>query len=138
MSTPDRTPSAVEIYDTTLRDGTQLEGISVTVDDKLRTSLIDVGAADVSAEVGELAGWLERQIKATESDEAYHALQAWSDEVSGKAARKSSTRKKTARSSRSTGTRKKTPRKTSTKSGRTTSKKRSSSSRKGTGSSSKS
>ena len=36
MSTPDRTPSAVEIYDTTLRDGTQLEGISVTVDDKLR------------------------------------------------------------------------------------------------------
>ena len=26
----------VEIYDTTLRDGTQLEGISVTVDDKLR------------------------------------------------------------------------------------------------------
>src|SRR3954447_2664996 len=29
-------PEAVEIYDTTLRDGTQLEGISVTVDDKLR------------------------------------------------------------------------------------------------------
>jgi 2-isopropylmalate synthase len=27
---------AVDIYDTTLRDGTQLEGISVTVDDKLR------------------------------------------------------------------------------------------------------
>ncbi len=27
---------AVEIYDTTLRDGTQLEGISLTVDDKLR------------------------------------------------------------------------------------------------------
>jgi len=31
-STPDR----VEIYDTTLRDGAQLEGISLTVDDKLR------------------------------------------------------------------------------------------------------
>jgi 2-isopropylmalate synthase len=29
-------PSAVEIYDTTLRDGSQLEGISLTVDDKLR------------------------------------------------------------------------------------------------------
>ena len=28
--------SSVEIYDTTLRDGTQLEGISLTVDDKLR------------------------------------------------------------------------------------------------------
>ena len=30
-----RTPAAVEIYDTTLRDGSQLEGISLTVDDKL-------------------------------------------------------------------------------------------------------
>lgn len=29
-------PRAVEIYDTTLRDGSQLEGISLTVDDKLR------------------------------------------------------------------------------------------------------
>ena len=29
-------PVAVEIYDTTLRDGAQLEGISLTVDDKLR------------------------------------------------------------------------------------------------------
>ncbi len=31
-----RLPDAVEIYDTTLRDGSQLEGISLTVDDKLR------------------------------------------------------------------------------------------------------
>ena len=31
-----RTPSSVEIYDTTCRDGAQLEGISLTVDDKLR------------------------------------------------------------------------------------------------------
>jgi 2-isopropylmalate synthase len=29
-------PQAVEIYDTTLRDGSQLEGISLTVEDKLR------------------------------------------------------------------------------------------------------
>jgi 2-isopropylmalate synthase len=29
-------PEAVEIFDTTLRDGSQLEGISLTVDDKLR------------------------------------------------------------------------------------------------------
>ncbi|WP_420638490.1 citramalate synthase [Candidatus Poriferisocius sp.] len=29
-------PAAVEIYDTTLRDGSQLEGISLTVEDKLR------------------------------------------------------------------------------------------------------
>ena len=32
----DRTPAAVEIFDTTLRDGSQLEGISLTVEDKLR------------------------------------------------------------------------------------------------------
>ena len=31
-----RQPDAVEIFDTTLRDGTQLEGISVTAEDKLR------------------------------------------------------------------------------------------------------
>jgi len=31
-----RVPNSVEIYDTTLRDGAQLEGISLTVDDKLR------------------------------------------------------------------------------------------------------
>ena len=43
MSVNDRTPvrdpswpAQVEIYDTTLRDGAQLEGISLTVDDKLR------------------------------------------------------------------------------------------------------
>ncbi|MBT6871998.1 MAG: citramalate synthase [Actinobacteria bacterium] len=35
MSTPDL-PTAVDIYDTTLRDGAQLEGISLTVVDKLR------------------------------------------------------------------------------------------------------
>ena len=29
-------PKRVEIYDTTLRDGSQLEGISFTVEDKLR------------------------------------------------------------------------------------------------------
>jgi 2-isopropylmalate synthase len=36
MSTNERQPTSVEIYDTTLRDGSQLEGISLTVDDKLR------------------------------------------------------------------------------------------------------
>src|SRR5262249_4900092 len=33
---PASLPERVEIYDTTLRDGAQLEGISLTVDDKLR------------------------------------------------------------------------------------------------------
>ena len=32
------TPTAVEIFDTTLRDGAQFEGISLTVDDKLRVA----------------------------------------------------------------------------------------------------
>ena len=32
----DTYPQFVEIYDTTLRDGSQLEGISLTVEDKLR------------------------------------------------------------------------------------------------------
>ncbi|MEE2769360.1 MAG: citramalate synthase [Actinomycetota bacterium] len=38
MSAPEVSalPSSVEIYDTTLRDGAQLEGISLTADDKLR------------------------------------------------------------------------------------------------------
>ena len=38
MSAPESgaLPETVEIYDTTLRDGAQLEGISLTVDDKLR------------------------------------------------------------------------------------------------------
>lgn len=36
VGAPPAVPTAVEIYDTTLRDGSQLEGISLTVDDKLR------------------------------------------------------------------------------------------------------
>ena len=32
----ERDTTVVEIFDTTLRDGAQLEGISLTVDDKLR------------------------------------------------------------------------------------------------------
>jgi len=32
----ERMPAAVEIFDTTLRDGAQVEGVSLTVDDKLR------------------------------------------------------------------------------------------------------
>ncbi|MDZ4824903.1 MAG: citramalate synthase [Actinomycetota bacterium] len=36
MSADPAVPRSVEIYDTTLRDGSQLEGISLTVEDKLR------------------------------------------------------------------------------------------------------
>jgi len=38
MSTERRLPEAVDIYDTTLRDGSQQEGISLTVDDKLHVA----------------------------------------------------------------------------------------------------
>ncbi|HUE59144.1 MAG TPA: citramalate synthase, partial [Acidimicrobiales bacterium] len=31
-------PAAIDIYDTTLRDGSQQEGLSLTVDDKLRVA----------------------------------------------------------------------------------------------------
>src|SRR5262249_57281456 len=35
---PRELPDAVDIYDTTLRDGSQQEGLSLTVDDKLRVA----------------------------------------------------------------------------------------------------
>lgn len=38
MSTEHSLPAAVDIYDTTLRDGSQQEGLSLTVDDKLRVA----------------------------------------------------------------------------------------------------
>jgi 2-isopropylmalate synthase len=36
MTTEQTTPTTIEIFDTTLRDGLQVEGVSATVDDKLR------------------------------------------------------------------------------------------------------
>ena len=52
-------PEKVEIYDTTLRDGAQLEGISLTVDDKLRIAeqldRLDTGGG-ARLELGRLAG----------------------------------------------------------------------------------
>jgi 2-isopropylmalate synthase len=38
VTRPEGTPDAVEIFDTTLRDGAQFEGISLSVDDKLRVA----------------------------------------------------------------------------------------------------
>src|SRR5579863_9060478 len=35
---PRELPDAVDVYDTTLRDGSQQEGLSLTVDDKLRVA----------------------------------------------------------------------------------------------------
>ena len=38
VAAPEGTPEAVEIFDTTLRDGAQFEGISLSVEDKLRVA----------------------------------------------------------------------------------------------------
>ena len=38
MSVDPRLPSSIEIFDTTLRDGSQFEGISLTVEDKLKVA----------------------------------------------------------------------------------------------------
>ena len=38
VARPPGTPAVVEIFDTTLRDGAQFEGISLSVDDKLRVA----------------------------------------------------------------------------------------------------
>ncbi len=48
-------PKAVEIFDTTLRDGTQFEGISLTVDDKLRIAE-QLDQLGVHLDRGRLAG----------------------------------------------------------------------------------
>ena len=39
IESTERQPARVDIYDTTLRDGSQLEGISLTVDDKLKIAV---------------------------------------------------------------------------------------------------
>src|SRR3954449_11666569 len=59
---PDALPEAVEIYDTTLRDGSQQEGLSLTVDDKLRVAeqLDHLGVAYIEG------GWPGANAKDTE------------------------------------------------------------------------
>src|SRR2546429_2934415 len=59
---PDALPEAVEIYDTTLRDGSQQEGLSLTVDDKLRVAeqLDHLGVAFIEG------GWPGANAKDTE------------------------------------------------------------------------
>jgi endonuclease III len=83
---------------------------AVPVDDQLRTQLIEAGAADTSTENDELAAWLERQIKASESVQVHHALQHWLDELASKPSKtakrtskkKKTTTKKTSRSKKTT------------------------------------
>src|SRR5215204_5377089 len=55
-------PASVEIYDTTLRDGSQQEGLSLTVDDKLKVAeqLDHLGVAYIEG------GWPGANAKDTE------------------------------------------------------------------------
>lgn len=89
---------------------------AIPVDDQLRTMLIEIDAADSSAENHELSSWLDRHIKASEGREAYFALQSWVD-AGGKMSKskKPRTTKKTSSgtTARKTTSKKKTTRKTS-------------------------
>ena len=69
-------PAQVEIYDTTLRDGAQLEGISLTVDDKLRIAeqldqlgvqYIEAGWPGANPKDNELFRRLPKELKVTTS-----------------------------------------------------------------------
>src|SRR5581483_11537919 len=59
---PPELPESVDIYDTTLRDGSQQEGLSLTVDDKLRVAeqLDHLGVAYIEG------GWPGANAKDTE------------------------------------------------------------------------
>jgi len=62
VAAPAGLPAAVEVYDTTLRDGSQQEGLSLTVDDKLRVAeqLDHLGVAWIEG------GWPGANAKDTE------------------------------------------------------------------------
>ena len=53
-------PERVEIYDTTLRDGSQLEGISLTVDDKLR--ILELDESVLRKYPAELSGGMRKRV----------------------------------------------------------------------------
>ena len=62
---PTSPPESVEIYDTTLRDGSQLEGISLTVEDKLRIAeQLDQLYHDMTAGKLDATGEWHKSIKA--------------------------------------------------------------------------
>ncbi|MGI9012979.1 MAG: hypothetical protein ACR2GY_01875 [Phycisphaerales bacterium] len=52
---------------------------AVPVDKRLRSLLIEEGAADPAIDIAELGAWLARQVKATDSAVVHASLQAWSD-----------------------------------------------------------
>ena len=66
VSVPGSVPARVEIYDTTLRDGSQLEGISLTVDDReigepgpITRKIQETYAATVRGQVESYRDWVE-------------------------------------------------------------------------------
>lgn len=83
---------------------------AIPVDEQLRECLVAVKAADPTADVLEIAGWLTRQVRAGEGIECHHAFQAWAEEGGDG----------TAAPSKPKTTRKKSKAKTKTKSKKTT------------------
>jgi hypothetical protein len=67
-----------------------LDTHAIPVDDQLRTQLIETEVGDASIEIPELSNWLASQIKAEDGVTAHYALQAWIDELAGRAERKAS------------------------------------------------
>jgi endonuclease III len=89
---------------------------AIPVDEQLRSQLVAAGAADESADVGELAAWLGRQVKANQGQAVAAGLQAWIDEVGGKAKTTArGGRKKTTKKTAKKTTKKKTSKKTTSK-----------------------
>ncbi len=65
---------------------------AMPIDDQLRTLLINIGAADDSAETPELTSWLSRQIKADDGPSTHFALQAWADKEVARLGQKKKTK----------------------------------------------
>lgn len=86
---------------------------AIPVDEQLRTQLIAAGASDESADVAALSAWLARQVKASQGRAVAAGLQAWIDEVGGKAPSKGGKKKTSKKTTKKTT--KKTSKKTTAK-----------------------
>ena len=76
------------------------DGNCIPVDERLRRSLAHEGVCEEAAEIGELATWLSRHVKAADAAGTHCALQQWSDRIGG-ARRSTAARGSSARKTRS-------------------------------------
>ncbi len=101
-------------------------GHAMPLDDRLLELLREQGVVEPSASLEEVAGFLERHIKAEEALVTHLALQAWADDPDGvklspsrKATRGKAASKKTSKKATTKKTTKKTSKKSSTRKNRT-------------------